>query len=186
MHEANEVIGGVGDHDAKDDVELECGNEASAPLGGGQFGNIHGAENRGGADAESADEAEEQERCPAPGDTAAESREDVEKRGDAERFAAAEFLADDAGAESADDGADQADADRESFLVGAETVQLDQGIDGPGDHDRIETEEESTEGAGQGRLHQVEIGSHRAVALRFLTIVHTDSAVVNHPPDRFH
>ena len=95
MQSADEVVGGVGDQDAEDDVELEGADQAAAPLGGRQLCNVDGAEHRGSADAESADEAEDHERRPVPGKRAADGRDDIEDGGDAQGFAAAELLADD-------------------------------------------------------------------------------------------
>ena len=93
MHGADDVVGGVGDHDAEDDVELKGADETAAPLGRGQLGDVDRAEDRGGADAESADEAEDHEGGPAPGQAAADGGDDIEDGGDAEGFAAAEPLA---------------------------------------------------------------------------------------------
>ena len=43
MHGANDVVGGVGHHDAEDDIELEGRHETSTPLCRGQFGDVDGA-----------------------------------------------------------------------------------------------------------------------------------------------
>ena len=109
----DDVVGGVGEEDADDDVDLEEADEASAQLGGSELGEIDGAEDRGAADAESADEAEAEQGRPVPGEGAAEGGDDVEDRHDAQGFAAADFLAERAGADGSDDRAPEGDGDGE-------------------------------------------------------------------------
>ena len=157
---ADEVIGGVGDEDAEDHVELERADEAAAPLGGRKLGDVDGAEDRGRADAESADEAEDHERGPAPGQRAADGGEHVKNGGEAEGFAAAEALAHLAGSERSDDGADQGDGDGPALALRAEVIEAHQRVDGAGDDHGVKAEEQAAERTGEGGLHQVQVGSH--------------------------
>ena len=71
VHRADEIVRQIGQQDADDDVDLEGADEASTELGRGQFGDIHGAEDGGTADAEAADKAEDQQERPVPGKSAA-------------------------------------------------------------------------------------------------------------------
>ena len=165
MHGADDVVGGVGDHDAEDHVDLKGADQTAAPLGRRQLGDIDRAEDRGSADAESADEAKNHEGGPTPCEAAADGGDDVEDSGDAEGFAASQPLAYGAGAEGADDRADEANGHRESLVLRTEAVKAHQGIDGAGDHDGVESEQQPAKSAGQGGFHQVGVWAH---AFRFL------------------
>ncbi len=89
LEAAEEEIGGVGEQDADDDVGLEDADEASAPLGRGDLGDVHGPEHGGAADGDAADEAEEVERVEAPGEGAADGGDAIEDGHHAEAVAAA-------------------------------------------------------------------------------------------------
>ena len=51
------------------------------------------------------------------------------------------------------------------LLVGAEAVETDQRVDDAGDDNGVEAEEQAAERAGEGGLHQVQVGSHRSWSL---------------------
>ena len=73
-------------------------DHASAPLGRGELGDVDGAEHGRAADAEAADEAGDHQRIPVPGEGAADGGDGVEDGHDAQGFAAADLLAEHAGA----------------------------------------------------------------------------------------
>ena len=58
---ADDRVGGVGQEDTEDDVELDQADQASAHAGGGDFGGVDGSDHGGQADADAAQEAEDHE-----------------------------------------------------------------------------------------------------------------------------
>ena len=72
MEACDDGVGEIGEEDSDDDVDLEEADETSAPLGGGELGDVDGAEDGGAADAEAAEEAKEDESVPVPGQSAAD------------------------------------------------------------------------------------------------------------------
>jgi hypothetical protein len=116
--------------------------------------------------------AEDEERVPIPCEAAADGRYEIEDGGDAEGFAAAEALTDLASGERTDDGADEANSDGKAFFVGRETVEADQGVNGAGDNNSVEAEEQAAERAGKRGSHEVEVGSHGWLVLAVQPILH--------------
>ena len=72
IEEADDVVRKIGEQDAEDDVELKQTDEPAAIFRRSEFGDIGRAQYRRAADAEAADEAEENQRGPAPGEGAAQ------------------------------------------------------------------------------------------------------------------
>ena len=157
----DEEVGKVGDQDADDDVDLEEADHAAAPLGGGELCDVDGAEHGGAADADAADEAEGEQGIPIPGEGAADRRDEVEDGHDAERFAAADPLAEHAGEHGAEDGADQAKEDGEAEGVGREVKDLGELLGGSGDDSGVEAEQEAAKGPDDGAFEQVAVHAHR-------------------------
>ncbi len=61
VERGDDGVGEIGEEDSDDDVDLEESDESPAPPGGGELGDVDGAEDGGAADPESSDEAEEEE-----------------------------------------------------------------------------------------------------------------------------
>ena len=173
---ANEVVGGVGHQDAEDHIELECAHQASAPLGRRKLRNVDRAQHRRSADAQPADEAEDHEGRPAPGQPAAQGGNHIKHRSDAQRLASAQLLPHHARAKRSHHRADEPDGHRPALALRAQAVELDQRINGAGDHYRVEAEEQAAQRAGQRGLDQVEVGSHGRWFLEFQIILQTGSA----------
>ena len=166
MQRADEVVRGVGHQDAEDHVELKRAHQPPAPLGRRKLGNVHRPQHRRCADAQPADEAEDHQRRPVPRQRAADGGDHVKHGGDAQRLAPAELLPAHARAQRAHHGADQRDGHRPALALRAQVVEPDQRVDGAGDDHGVEAKEQAAQRAGQRRLHQVEVGSHR-LASRF-------------------
>ncbi len=147
-------VGEIGEKDADDDVDLEEADETAAPLGGGELGDVDGAEDGGAADAEASEEAEEEEAGPGAGEGAAEGGDDVEDGHDAKGGAAADALAEWAGEDGSDDGAVEGDGNGEAFFAFGEGVVELEGVGDSGDDGGVEAEEEAAEGSGEGAFDQ--------------------------------
>ena len=117
--------------------------------------------------------AEDEERVPIPCEAAADGRYEIEDGGDAEGFAAAEALTDLASGERTDDGADEAYSYGKPLFVGRKTVKADQGVNGARYDNGIEAEEQASERASERGSHEVEVGSHRGLALAVQLILHS-------------
>lgn len=128
VERGDDGIGEVGEENADDDVDLKEADEASAPFGGGELGDVDRAEDRGAADAEASEEAEEEEARPWPGESAAEGRDDVEDGHDAEGGATADALTERAGEDGSDDGAVKGDGYGEALLAFGEDVVKLEGV----------------------------------------------------------
>ena len=173
MQGADEVVGGVGQQDAEHHIELKSSHESSAPLCGSKFSDVYRAQHGRCTNAKTADAAEDQERRPVPREAASQGRGDVEQRRQAQGFAAAEPLAHLACAQRADYGAHQSDGYRESFILRAQSIEVNQRINCARDDNCVEAEEQATQGPGERGFHQFGIGSHRELSLKFQTIVQT-------------
>src|SRR3546814_16377167 len=78
-----------GDEDAGDDHQLEQADEEAAMPRRRDLGDIDGGEDRRAADRQPAYEAEDEERCPARRERAAESRDEIQDGEQAQAAAAA-------------------------------------------------------------------------------------------------
>ena len=90
---SQQVVGQIGQQYPRHHVELEEAHQAPAPFGGRNFGDVHGPQHRGAADAQTADEAEEEQRIPVPGESAAQGARQVQHRHQPQTVAAAQPVA---------------------------------------------------------------------------------------------
>ena len=91
--QADHIVGEVGQQDSKDHIELKEADKTAAPLGRGDFRNVHGAEDGGATDGQSADDAETNQRGPAPGKGASHCGDDVEHGHDTQAISASVLVA---------------------------------------------------------------------------------------------
>ncbi len=61
------------------------------------------------------------------------------------------------------------------LFLRAQAVEADQRVDGAGDHDGVEAKKQAAQRAGQGGLHQVQVGSHGLLVLEFQIIVQIET-----------
>src|SRR3984885_7254466 len=116
MAGADDGIRYIGEQDADNDIDLEESDESAAPGRRRNLCDVHRPEHRRSADAETTDEAKEDECGPAPGKGA----EHIEDGHDAETVATAIFLSRDACAHGADDRARQRAGDSDAEQRGRE------------------------------------------------------------------
>ena len=136
--------------ETEDDGELLQGREASANGGGGDFGDVGGADHAGGADGETADEAIDDKLNRTAGDARTPGAEGEEDGGTEERGAAAEGVGDAAGEESARSAAEEHGSDIETGDGGAGAKGGGERADGAVDDAAVETEEETADGGDGG------------------------------------
>ncbi len=160
VHAADDGVRYIGEQDADDDVDLKESDEAAAPFGGRNFGDVHGAEDGRSADAEAADEAKEDERRPAPGKGAADGGEHIEDGHDAKTVAAAIFLSGNAGAHGANDRAGESAGDSDAEQSGGEVIHARQGRGGAGDDGGVKAEEQAAQRAHDRALYYMRIDTH--------------------------
>src|SRR5262249_12328674 len=153
----DQIVREVGEQNSKNDVELEETDEATAPLGRGDFGDVHGAQNRRSTDAQAADKAEENQRIPIPREGATKGRDEVENGEDSQTVATAENVARDARGHRADDCPDQGAGDRYTEGEIAQREKLSQGMRGSGNYGSVKSKKETTQGSHEGASEQIGI-----------------------------
>jgi hypothetical protein len=62
---------------------------------------------------------------------------------------------------------DQPNGDGKPLALRSQAIEPDQRIDGAGDHNGVEAEEQAAQRSGQGRFHEIEVGAHPARLLDF-------------------
>ena len=153
MEEPNGKVGSIGEQNADDYVDLEGADHAAAPLGRSQLGNVDRPEHGRSADAQAAEETEEEQRWPVPGEHAAESGDDIEDGRDAQGFPAAQLLPDGAGGHGAHYRARHGSEDGDALGGAGEVIEPGERVDCTGDDRRIESEEQAAQRAADCRLH---------------------------------
>ena len=161
---ADDRVGGVGQEDTEDDVELDQADQASAHAGGGDFGGVNGSDHGGQADADAAQEAEHHEegdrergrrhklavpdrierrnRCQGCGQ-GSDAEEDTDPEEDGFTPKAVGELTGDNGAEY---GADGRNGDDHALAHGGESVKLGEFFFRTRDDGCVKTEEQAAEG----------------------------------------
>src|SRR5690348_7236311 len=141
LRQADQVVRKIRQQNAEDHAELEEANQAAAQPSGRDFRNIHGAEHRGAANAQAADEAERHQSVPSPGEGAADGRDHVEHTQDAQAVAAAIALAGEASKHGAKNRAHQGAEHGNAQQLGTELIEMGKRRRGAGDRSEEHTSE---------------------------------------------
>ena len=121
---------------------------------------VHGTQNRGPSDAEATEEARGEKRVPAPGERAAERRNEIQNGHPSQHFARTVALAQRACAYRPDDGAPERDGYGEPQLRGSESIDMGKRCCGAGDHRGVEAEEQAAERSDERASQDVPIYRH--------------------------
>ncbi len=176
------VVDQLGDGDADDDGGLLEGAEAAAVGGGGDLGDVGGADDGGHADGEAADDPPEGEVPEGEGQGRADGADGEEDGGDLHAADAADAVGDPAGGGGADGAADQGDGDDLGEGAGADVVPVADRLDGAVDDGAVVAEEETAHrGGGRDEDDVTEVVRVGATAFgggrrgRLLSAGHMDS-----------
>src|ERR1019366_8485610 len=150
----DQVIAEISNQDSDHDVDLERAHQQPSPARGSDLGDIHRPQPRRAANAQSADEAEDQQRWPAPRKGAAESRNDVAACQNASALAPAELVAHDSREHGPDDRPQERDRYGKAQLFRGQTETQAELLGGAGEDSGVEAEEQTAQRADYDAANQ--------------------------------
>ena len=145
--QTDQVIAEISNQDSDHDVDLERAHQEPSPARGSDLGDVHRPQHRRAANAQSADEAEDQQRRPVPRKGAAESGNDVAPCQNAQALAPAELVAHDAREHGPDDRSQERDRYGEAQLFRGQAENQAELLGGAGDDSGVEAEEQTAQRA---------------------------------------